>query len=70
MKAQTKILSLVESIFNALIGILISFLVQMWIFPYFGIHVSKTTNIQITLIFFVVSIIRSFALRRLFNSIR
>jgi hypothetical protein len=70
MKPQTKLFSAIESISNATIGILTSFFFQMWIFPYFEIHVSAATNIQITLIFFFVSIIRSFILRRFFNQIR
>ncbi|WP_425287149.1 DUF7220 family protein [Flavobacterium keumense] len=70
MKPQTKLLSAVESISNAVVGILMSFFVQMWIFPYFGINVSPTTNMQITLIFFLISFCRSYFLRRFFNAIR
>jgi hypothetical protein len=70
MKPQSKFLSFVESASNAIIGILSSFFMQALIFPFFEIHINTITNIKITLVFFVVSIIRSFILRRLFNSIR
>lgn len=69
MKSQTKLFSFIESITNAAIGILTSFLFQMWVFPFFGINVSASTNIQITMLFFVFSIVRSFAVRRFFNQI-
>jgi hypothetical protein len=39
-------------------------------FPMFGIQISATDNLLIGCIFTAVSIIRSFALRRLFEIIR
>ena len=70
MNPQTKLFSFIESASNAVIGILTSFFMQALIFPFFGIQINAITNIKITLVFFVVSIFRSFILRRFFNSIR
>jgi hypothetical protein len=70
MKGQSKTLSGIESVVNAAIGILLSFFIQIWLFPYFGIYVSAETNMQITMVFFAISFIRSYCLRRLFNNFK
>jgi uncharacterized protein YacL len=70
MQKQSKRLSLIESIANTSIGLIVSFLVQLLIFPHFGIIVSHETNLYITLIFFVVSFARGYIIRRVFNRIR
>lgn len=66
---QTKLESLVESIFNTSIGFIISLLV--WVFivtPLWDIKVSHVDNIMITIIFTVTSIMRSYFVRRFFNA--
>ena len=40
---------------------------QMAVFPFFGIEASLSDNLAIGAIFTVVSLVRSYALRRLFN---
>jgi hypothetical protein len=67
---QTKKFSLIESVANVVIGYLVALLSQIIIFPLFGIAVSTKTNIYIGLCFTVVSLIRSYVLRRIFNSIK
>ena len=67
---QSKRLSIIEAVANTSIGLIVSYLVQLLIFPYFGLNVSHSTNIKITLIFFVVSFLRGYILRRVFNKIR
>jgi len=47
-----------------------AFVVQIAIFPMFGISVSAADNFLIAVIFTVVSIARSFTLRRLFEAAR
>lgn len=70
MKRQTKTLSVLESVSNAIIGLIMSFATQLLVFPWFGIHVSPKVNLQITIIFFIMSFARSYFLRRLFNAIK
>lgn len=65
--SQSRAHSLLESIVNVAIGYFIALAAQMLVFPLFGIHVTLRDNIRIGLIFTVVSIARSYALRRLFN---
>ena len=43
---------------------------QILIFPIFGLHTTLAENLKIGAIFTVVSIARSFALRRVFEAIR
>lgn len=67
---QTRLMSMVETITNVAIGLIVSFLSQVVIFKYYDIHISLAQNLELTLYFTVVSIIRSYVLRRFFNSIR
>ena len=61
---------MVETITNVAIGLVVSFLSQVLIFKCYDIHISLAQNLELTLYFTVVSIIRSYVLRRFFNSIR
>jgi hypothetical protein len=63
-------MSMVETITNVAIGLIVSFLSQVVVFKYYDIHISLAQNLELTLYFTVVSVIRGFALRRFFNSIR
>ena len=65
--SQSKKHSLIESLVNVTVGYGIALATQMLVFPLFGIHISLQDNIVIGLLFTVVSIARSYALRRLFN---
>lgn len=65
---QTKLVSLIETVFSTVVGFLLSFTLQYFIFPVYGVHVSVETNLQLTGIFTVLSIARGYAIRRLFNS--
>lgn len=64
---QTKKQSIIESIFQTLIGLLTSFLIQLAIYPLLKIPVTFSQNIIITLVFFSVSIVRGYLIRRFFN---
>ena len=66
----SRLMSLVESIANVAIGHGIAFVTQILIFPVFGLHTTVAQNLQIGAIFTVISIARSFGLRRLFEAIR
>ena len=67
---QSKKHSFLESCANVTIGYLVALASQMVIFPQFDIHVDMKTNIEIGAWFTVVSIARSYALRRVFNRIQ
>lgn len=59
--------SLVESLLNIAIGYGIAILTQLLVFPIFGIAIPLHDNLFIGAIFTIVSLIRSYTLRRLFN---
>jgi membrane protein CcdC involved in cytochrome C biogenesis len=67
---QSRLMSLVESLANVLVGYGVAVATQMAVFPLFGVAVSITENLVIGLIFTVVSIVRSYALRRSFEALR
>lgn len=67
MKGQTRKRSLLESLVNVLIGYSVAVLAQLAVFPLFDIHVPLHDNLMIGACFTVISIIRSYAIRRLFN---
>lgn len=64
---QSKKQSLMESITNVAIGYSISLASQLIIFPLFDIHIQLKDNILIGAWFTVISIIRSYVIRRVFN---
>lgn len=67
---QSRLMSLVESLVNVLVGYGVAVATQMAVFPLFGLAVTLTENLLIGLIFTVVSIVRSYALRRGFEALR
>ena len=64
---QTKYQSLIESFINILIGYLTALLSQLLIFPLFNIYVTFQDNLLIGLYFTIISLIRSYLVRRYFN---
>ncbi len=67
---QSRLMSLVESLANVLVGYVVAVATQMAVFPLFGLAVTVTENLLIGLIFTVVSIVRNYALRRGFEALR
>ena len=67
---QSRLMSLVESLANVLVGYGVAVATQMLMFPLFGLAVTVTENLLIGLIFTAVSIVRSYALRRGFEALR
>ena len=67
---QSRLMSLVESLANVLVGYGVAVATQMVVFPIFSLTVTVTENLLIGLIFTVVSIVRSYALRRGFEALR
>lgn len=67
---QPRKLSFIESITNTLTGLLVSFCIQIIIYPVMGIPVKLHQNIIITLVFTIASICRGYIVRRIFNKVR
>jgi hypothetical protein len=65
--SQSKKYSFIESCANIAIGYGIAVIAQLAIFPLFGIHVPLGSNLAIGALFTIVSLVRSYSLRRLFN---
>ena len=65
---QTKRQSLSESIVNVVVGYLIAVGSQVLIFPFFDIVVTIGDNLLIGLWFTMVSILRSYLIRRYYNA--
>ncbi|QYX58074.1 hypothetical protein K1T73_06800 [Roseovarius sp. SCSIO 43702] len=67
---QSRLMSLVESVANVIVGYGVAVLTQILIFPLFGLHTTLAQNLQMGGVFTLVSIARSFALRRVFEAVR
>lgn len=67
--SQTKRKSLLEAVVNTVSGLVISFIIQLIIYPTMGIPVKLYQNVIITFVFFIASIIRSYLVRRIFNKL-
>lgn len=66
---QSRWMSLVESVSNIVVGYCLAVLTQVLVFPLFGLSVSLGENLGIGAVFTVVSLVRSFVLRRIFNGL-
>ena len=64
---QTKIVSLIESIVNIIIGFSINFFGNIFILPLFGFNVTNSQAFEIGLIFTTISLLRIYLIRRFFN---
>jgi len=66
---QLKRHSLLESVVNVGVGYGVALLSQILIFPLFNIKVTLRENVLIGLFFTVISIVRSYLLRRMFTKL-
>ena len=64
---QTKKHSFIESMTNILIGYGVAVTSQIIIFPWFGINIPISDNLLIGFYFTLISLVRSYVLRRYFN---
>nr|WP_313415695.1 hypothetical protein [Brevundimonas diminuta] len=67
---QSRTMSLVESLTNVAIGYGIAVVTQILVFPLFGLSTTLADNMAMGAIFTVVSILRSYCLRRVFEAVR
>jgi hypothetical protein len=63
-------MSLIEAVVNTIVGWSVAFAGQLVVFPLMGIHISLHDNAVIGTIFTLISLVRSYILRRVFNAIR
>ena len=66
---QTRLQSFIESFINVAIGYGVALISQILVFPLFGINIPMESNLLIGAIFTVISIARSYLVRRVFNRI-
>lgn len=67
---QSKVHSLLEATLNVLVGAVVAFTSQYIVFPIVGIQdVSLATHLEITAWFTIISVARSYVIRRWFNGL-
>lgn len=64
--SQTRIMSLIEAGVNVVVGFVLAVIAQLILFPVFGFAVSVSQSFSIGAAFTGLSVLRSYALRRLF----
>lgn len=64
---QTKLGSFYESLINVAIGFGINFVANLVILPLFGFDITLTDNLYIGLLYTIVSVARSYVVRRWFD---
>lgn len=64
---QSRAMSLIEAAVNVIVGYGVAVATQTTVFPWFGLHAPLEQNLTMGLIFTVVSLLRSYLLRRAFN---
>lgn len=64
---QTKTQSAVESVASVAIGYGVSLVANATILPLFGIAISMSDNLSIGAIYTIISVARSYCVRRAFN---
>ena len=67
---QSRLMSLVESTTNVVLGYVLAIATQIVVFPWFGIETGLAEHLTIGLAFVGVSLARGYLLRRLIETIR
>lgn len=67
---QSRFMSMVEALANIAIGFTINFIGNITVLPLFGLKVTVADALGIGVVFTVISIVRSYILRRGFEAIR
>lgn len=65
--SQSRAMSLVEALTNVVVGYALAVATQVAVFPLVGVEIRTRQMLVVGLVFTVVSIVRSYVLRRLFN---
>ena len=64
---QSKRWSLIEAVTNTGVGWCINYLANLLVLNALGLHVSPGKALSISVIFTLISVVRSYTLRRIFN---
>ena len=64
---QSRGMSLIEAATNVAVGYVLAVATQIIVFPWFSLHPSLGENLALGGIFVGISLLRSYALRRLFE---
>ena len=67
MTGQSRRMSLIEAATNVAVGYALAVATQIVVFPWFGLHPSFGENLALGGVFGGISLLRSYALRRLFT---
>lgn len=67
---QSRRKSLIEAVTNVVVGYGLAICTQIVVFPWFGFEPDLADNMSIGAIFLIVSLARSYLLRRLFERVR
>lgn len=67
---QSRRMSLVESVTNIAVGLLVSMAANAIVLPWFGFHITAAQNVALSVIFTAISLARSYTLRRAFEWLR
>ena len=68
--SQSKMSSLTESITNVSSGFVISYLFMTFVInPVYGLNLDAVGNLEITVLFTLVSLFRLYVMRRIFNNL-
>ena len=65
---QSRLGSFIEAWINVAIGFTINFMANMLILPLIGFHITASQNLFIGVLYTVISVARSYAIRRWFNA--
>ncbi len=68
--SQTHLGSFLEAWANIGVGFVINWTANLLVFPLFGFNITPLQAFHVGLIFTVISLVRSYVLRRTFNRIR
>lgn len=64
---QTRMMSLIETLVSIAVGFFLSLALQVYLMHLHGVQFSFAQNVEITMYFTILSIVRSYVLRRVFN---
>ena len=67
---QSRLMSLVEAATNVVVGYGIAVATQLVVFPWFGLPARVSDALAIGAVFTGVSLVRGYALRRVFEALR
>lgn len=66
-KGQSNTMSLVESSVSVVAGYLLTVLIQLWVYPLFGVDIPSQAAMLISLIVVIAAFAKNFTVRRVFN---